>query len=49
MTVPAGTFQSFQAIGNREDLEDVIWDVSPTETPFATMVKKGKATATFHE
>jgi hypothetical protein len=49
MTVPAGTFQTAQAIGNREDLEDIIWDISPTETPFQTMVSKGKATAVFHE
>lgn len=49
MTVPAATFQTHQAIGNREDLEDVIWDISPTETPFASMVSKGKAKATFHE
>lgn len=49
MTVPSGTFQSFQAVGNREDLEDIIWDVSPLETPFTTQVKKGKAKATYHE
>lgn len=49
MTVASGTFQTFQAVGNREDLEDDIWDVSPTETPFANMIKKGKATATRHE
>ena len=49
MTVPSGTFQTFQAIGNREDLEDDIYDVSPTETPFAMMVKKGSAKSTFHE
>ncbi len=49
MAVPAGTFQTFQAVGNREDLEDVIWDISPTETPFQSMVAKGKAKATFHE
>jgi len=49
MTVPAGTFQTYQAIGNREDLSDIINDISPTETPFYMKAKKGKATATFHE
>lgn len=49
MTVPTGTFQTAQAIGNREDLEDMIWDISPTETPFASSVSKGKAKAKFHE
>lgn len=49
MTAPSGTFQTFQAIGLREDLEDDIWDVSPTETPFSMLIPKGKADATFHE
>lgn len=35
--------------GNREDLSDVLFDVSPTETPFITMCKKNRATATNHE
>ena len=48
-TVPSGTFQTFQAVGNREDLSDIINDISPTETPFYTRAKKGKASATFHE
>ena len=33
MTVPSGTFQTFTAIGQREDLTDVIYNISPTETP----------------
>lgn len=49
MAVPDGTFQTYQAIGNREDLEDMIYMISPTETPFSSSVKRGKATATFHE
>ena len=35
--------------GNREDLSDVLFDVSPTETPFITACKKNKATATSHD
>ena len=35
--------------GNREDLSDVLFDVSPTETPFITLAKKGKSTGTNHE
>ena len=35
--------------GNREDLSDVLFDVSPTETPFITAIKKNKATATSHD
>jgi hypothetical protein len=49
MTVPTGTFQTFQAVGNREDLTDVISDISPTETPFFSGIKRAKVTATKHE
>ena|SRR3990167_7976185 len=42
-------FQTVQAIGNREDLEDVIYNLSPVETPFLTMAARTKATAVNHE
>ena len=35
--------------GNREDLSDVLYDISPTETPFMTAAKKTNATATAHD
>lgn len=47
--VPSGTFQTFQAVGNREDLSDIISNISPVETPFYQKAKKGTASATFHE
>ncbi|HEX3862107.1 MAG TPA: DUF5309 domain-containing protein [Stellaceae bacterium] len=43
------TFMSYDAKGLREDLTDVIWNVSPTETPFVTSIAKAKATNTLHE
>jgi len=43
------TYQTYTAIGIREDLSDVIYDISPTDTPFLSSVGKNKATATFHE
>lgn len=49
MTQPTNTHSSYDAIGNREDLSDIIFDVSPTETPFLSAIGKGKATATKHE
>ncbi len=49
MTAPTGTFQTYQAIGNREDLEDIIYDISPTETPFVSKIAKIKAKARLHE
>lgn len=49
MTVPTDTTQTYQVVGRREDLTDVIHDVSPTDTPFMTAIGKGTATNTFHE
>jgi hypothetical protein len=49
MAAPANTFVSTAAIGNREDLTDVIYNIAPTETPFFNMAAKSKATATLHE
>jgi hypothetical protein len=49
MAVPSGTYQTYTAVGRREDLTDVIHDISPTETPFMSNIKKGKASQKFHE
>lgn len=49
MAVPSGAFQTTQAVGNREDLEDVLYDISPLETPFLTMAGRTKANGVFHE
>ena len=35
--------------GNREDLSDVLWDISPTETPGISAMGRTRATATNHE
>ena len=43
------TFTAHTAIGQREDLTDVIYDISPTETPLMNTLARGKATAVFHE
>lgn len=43
------TYQTYTAIGQREDLSDVIYNISPTDTPFMTSVGKTKATAVYHE
>ena len=49
MAVPNGTHQTHQAIGNREDLTDLISNIAPTETPFYSMVPRVKARMTKHE
>jgi hypothetical protein len=35
--------------GNREDLSDLLWDISPTETPGLTACGRTKSTATAHD
>lgn len=49
MAAPANTYLTTAAIGNREDLTDIIDRISPSDTPFMSMCGKGKATATLHE
>lgn len=46
MTAPTGTFQTFQQIGIREDLSDIIDNISPTDTPFYSRAEKVKVTNT---
>jgi hypothetical protein len=48
MTVPAATYQTFQQIGRREDLSDLISNISPTQKPFTQAVRKTKATQSKH-
>ena len=49
MTVPTNTFQAFQAIGNREDLIDVITNISPKDTWFTQNTANVRATSVEHE
>jgi len=49
MAQPTNTFDSYDAVGIREDLSDVIYDISPEETPFYTKCAKVKASNTYHE
>ena len=49
MAQATNTFDSYDAVGIREDLEDVIYDVSPEETPFYSKCGKVKAANTLHE
>ena len=49
MAQPANTFDTYDANGIREDLSDVIYSVTPDDTPFYTACKKTKATNTLHE
>ena len=49
MAQPTATFSSYDAVGNREDLTDIIDMISPSATPVYSMMPKKKATATKHE
>ena len=49
MAVPANTVQAVARVGNREDLSDIIYDISPTDTPFISAIKRKGADATYHE
>lgn len=49
MAVPANTVQTFTQKGIREDLSDMISNIDPTDTPFASSCGRGKATNTLHE
>ena len=49
MAAPTNTFVTTSAIGNREDLTDVIYRISPTQTPVLNMAAKAKASNTLHE
>ncbi len=49
MAQPSNTFDSYDANGIREDLENVIYDISPEETPFYSSMKKVSASNTYHE
>jgi hypothetical protein len=42
-------FRTYAAVGLREDLSDVIYNISPTDTPFMSTIGKTKATAVYHE
>jgi hypothetical protein len=43
------TFTAHSAIGQREDLTDIIYDISPSEVPLMSSIGKTKATAVYHE
>ena len=42
-------FQTYQTVGIREDLSDIIYSIAPTDTPFMSGVAKEQATNTTHE
>jgi hypothetical protein len=49
MTIVTNAWSTYSAIGNREDLTDIIYDISPTETPFMSNAGRVSATSKYHE
>ena len=49
MAQPADLYDAFDMIGIKEDLEDIIYDISPTATPFMTSCGRTKVKQVLHE
>ena len=49
MGVPTNTVETYNRVGIREDLADVIYNIAPTETPFISNAATGSAAQTLHE
>ena len=49
MSVPSNTYLRYTSIGVREDLANVIYDISPTDTPVMSSIGKARASQTLHE
>lgn len=49
MSVPVNTAVTFNGKVNREDLSDVVYRISPTDTPFMSAIGRGTATNRLHE
>ena len=49
MALPSDTFTTYDSVGNREDLQDKVYMVSPEKTPVMSAGRRFKATAKFHE
>ena len=49
MTSPTNLFDTYDSVGIREDLSNIIYDVDPTATPFYTKCAKATASNTLFE
>lgn len=49
MALPTNVVTGYSVIGNREDLANVIYNVSPTDTIFLSNAEKVSASASYHE
>lgn len=49
MALPTNAVTTYAITGIREDLSDMIWDISPTEVPFSTRSAKTTVKERYHE
>lgn len=49
MSIVTNTFLTYSAIGNREDLSNIIYNISPTDTPFISNIGRESCNATLFE
>jgi hypothetical protein len=47
--MPANTYGTYQVVGNREDLIDKVFMISPADTPFTSAIAKVSADGVYHE
>jgi hypothetical protein len=45
----ASSTNTYTGAGIAEDFQDIIFDISPEDTPFLSMLKKSKAGQTYHQ
>jgi hypothetical protein len=49
MTIESNAFATYAAVGRREDLSDIISNISPTLTPFYSRIKASEVSGTYTE
>jgi hypothetical protein len=49
MTIPTNAQTTYSTVGNREDLSNEVYKISPTETPFFSAIEKIGTSAVNHE
>ena len=49
MPVVANTLKTYNQVGKKEDIEDIIYDISPTLSPFTSSIGSSSASATLHQ
>lgn len=49
MATITGVAKTYDLVGKKEDVEDIIYDISPTDTPFLSSIGSTKAKSTVHQ